>query len=212
MPIKLIAPPEIEPVSIAEQKSQMKVTYNSEDSLIGGFIMAARQLIENLTGIRMMEQSCQLLLDGFPCSRSDDGLMHRQNHLHGRQIVFPVAPVSAVSEVRYLDRAGGSHLFPADQYLVDCDSIPGRIILKESASWPHWDLAAAQSVVISFTAGYGDEAKDVPEPLRLAVKLLAAHYFNNREAVIVAGGTLTVQELPLGIQQLITPYMLWRRD
>ena len=54
---------------------------------------------------------------------------------------------------------------------------------------------------IEFTAGYGDGAGGVPEALRQAVTLLAAHYHEQRHA---AGGRL--REIPHGVAGLISPF------
>ena len=44
----------------------------------------------------------------------------------------------------------------------------------------------AQQCERHVVAGYGDLPSDVPESTRQAIKLLAGHYFENREAVPVA--------------------------
>ena len=46
----------------------------------------------------------------------------------------------------------------------------------------------------------------VQPPVIEAVKLLAAHFYENREASLVG---VTSQELPLGVLDLINPYRSW---
>jgi hypothetical protein len=46
---------------------------------------------------------------------------------------------------------------------------------------------------------------DVPEPLKQAVKMLAAHLYANREATLV-GNTLTIVDVSPGIYDLMAPY------
>jgi uncharacterized phiE125 gp8 family phage protein len=41
---------------------------------------------------------------------------------------------------------------------------------------------------VDFTAGYGDEADDVPGPIRHELKLLVAHWFERREVVVLGLG------------------------
>ena len=48
---------------------------------------------------------------------------------------------------------------------------------------------------------------DVPGPLKLAIKLLVGHFYENREATTM----LKIDELPLGIKALIEPYRTWQR-
>jgi uncharacterized phiE125 gp8 family phage protein len=58
-------------------------------------------------------------------------------------------------------------------------------------------------IEIAFTAGFGATAEDVPMPIRLAIKMLVAHWYEMREPVLAgeAGNAL-----PLGVASLIAPY------
>lgn len=47
---------------------------------------------------------------------------------------------------------------------------------------------------------------DAPGGLRRAVLMLAAHFYENREAILVGIGA---QELPLGYADLIAPHQKW---
>ena len=50
---------------------------------------------------------------------------------------------------------------------------------------------------VDFTAGDGDEADDVPGPIRHALKLLVAHWFERREVVVLGLGA---QEVPATVE------------
>jgi uncharacterized phiE125 gp8 family phage protein len=63
-------------------------------------------------------------------------------------------------------------------------------------------------VEINFTAGYGALASAVPERLKLAIKILTAHYFENREAL----STLDLKEVPLSVATLIADFRAWNQD
>ena len=63
-------------------------------------------------------------------------------------------------------------------------SEPARLVLSAGAV----QLSPARllnAFEVAFTAGYGDEASDVPAPIRHALKLLVAHWFEHREPVVV---------------------------
>jgi uncharacterized phiE125 gp8 family phage protein len=62
----------------------------------------------------------------------------------------------------------------------------------------------AAGIELDVTVGYGDAATDVPEPLRQAVRLLVAHWYENRG--LAAIGTVTV--LPTTVAALIAPYRM----
>lgn len=59
------------------------------------------------------------------------------------------------------------------------------------------------TVKITYVAGYG-EAGSIPQPIRGAVSLLAAHLFENREASVMG----SLSELPLGVEAMISPYRI----
>jgi len=52
-------------------------------------------------------------------------------------------------------------------------------------------------------AGYGAAASDVPQPLRQAVLLLVAHWFERREPVELGSALETV---PMTVGGLLAPY------
>ncbi len=54
---------------------------------------------------------------------------------------------------------------------------------------------------VHFTAGYGTTAEAIPDDLRHAVTLLAAHFYENREAT-----TDTRTPLPFGVGSLLAPH------
>lgn len=60
------------------------------------------------------------------------------------------------------------------------------------------------AVRVEFTAGYG-EASAVPPDIVAAMLLLLGSLDQNREAVVI--GTI-VNELPLGVDYLLSPYVI----
>jgi uncharacterized phiE125 gp8 family phage protein len=69
-----------------------------------------------------------------------------------------------------------------------------------------WGLAQpgrlAAGIELDVVCGYGDAASDVPEPLRQAIRLLVAHWYENRGLATL--GAVTV--LPATVAALIAPY------
>jgi uncharacterized phiE125 gp8 family phage protein len=59
-------------------------------------------------------------------------------------------------------------------------------------------------IELEVTVGYGDAATDVLEALRQAIRLLVAHWYENRG--LAAVGTVTV--LPATVAALIAPYRM----
>jgi uncharacterized phiE125 gp8 family phage protein len=136
--------------------------------------------VERTLSLALITESWSLYLDGWPRSGT---------------IVLPIQPVQAVTAVRVYET-----------YSVDVLSEPARLVLSAGAV----QLSPARllnAFEVAFTAGYGDEAIDVPAPIRHALKLLVAHWFEHREPVVI--GTAP-QEVPATVAGLLLPYRRMR--
>ena len=61
----------------------------------------------------------------------------------------------------------------------------------------------AAGIELDVTFGFGDAAADLPEPLRQAIRLLVAHWYENR-GLVAAADKSTV--LPSTVAALISSY------
>ncbi|WP_414474318.1 head-tail connector protein [Microvirga sp. M2] len=193
MRLTLITPPAAEPVTLDEVKDHLRVTNNLEDELLTSLIATARQKLDGprgLLGRCLITQQWKATLDGF-----------------SREIVFPLAPVSAVSAIIYRDATGTEQALAPDAYMVAGlqDDELGSISPVRGRAWPLIPYSPG-SVSVTFTAGYGDAPEDIPEPIRTAIKMLVGHLYENREAVTVASGSMI--ETPIGWQDLIADYRM----
>jgi len=102
--------------------------------------------------------------------------------------------------VRYYDTDDTAYFIDAGDYLVDVKSEPGRVCLNYGESWPSTTLRPHNGICVTFVAGYGDAASDVPRNIRQAMLLLIGHLYENREDVIT--GTI-VSQMPLASQHLL---------
>ncbi|MDD2772992.1 MAG: head-tail connector protein [Elusimicrobiales bacterium] len=194
MGLRLIAPPLVEPVTIAEQKAFMRVDIPDEDALVAAFITAARQAAEAITGRAFVTQQWKATFDIIPI---------------GKRIELPVAPVVSVESVSLADDNGVLHALDASAYHADLVSEPARITLHTYSRPLRWRHRINVAEVV-FTCGYGADGASVPEPLKLAVRFMAAHFHENRAAVSDAAN-IRFEELPMGVRYLLAPYRLWGR-
>jgi hypothetical protein len=63
---KLVTPPVIEPVTLAQAKQHLRVDFPEDDTLISMYITAARQYCEKATGRAFYNQTWLRTLDFFP--------------------------------------------------------------------------------------------------------------------------------------------------
>lgn len=182
----LITPPAEEPVTADELRAHLRDAPDP-DAVLVRLIKAAREYVEEATGLALISQVRELTLDDWP-ARGDglgwwDGV--RDGAIIGtspRYLELPKAPLLSIVSVTTFDTANNPSVWLASEYYADTGSRPGRLTLSSGAVWPVPTRPAA-GIVIRYTAGYGETAATVPNALALAVLQIAAHWYENRELV-----------------------------
>ena len=185
LPRKVIAGPAQEPLTLEEAKRFLRITSSAEDDVVAALVAAARKRIERGTELALITQTVEVKLDGFWDSCA---------------IELPMPPLQEVVSVQYLDGAGALQTLSADTYKVSTHRRPGRVWLASGKSWPT-TKDEREAVTITFKAGFGDTAADVPPNLIHAMRMLCAHYDRNREAVLAGEAP---QIVPEGVETLIS--------
>ncbi len=190
MTIKQTTAPSVEPVTVAELKEALRLLHSAQDNLLTGLIVAARQRAEAFTRRAFVTSTWEATWSRFPC--------RGRGQFAGRVLELPRSTLIAVTWLKYLDTDGTLQTVSASDYTVDVDSLPGRLVLKPTASWPSMgDFPGALRV--QFTAGYGGSTDDtkraaVPEAAKLAIKFLATHYYLNPAPINVGNITTPLPE------------------
>lgn len=183
---RIVTPPAVEPVTADELRSYLRQTSAGlPDTEADALISEARQLIEDQTGVAMIDQTWLLALDRWPNAQEPwwDGV--RQGHINmldgaNGDVHLPRYPLSSVSGVNVYDEDGdATAVTVADTFDIDTYQMPGRMTLKSGATWPV-ALRANNAIEITYIAGYGATASSVPAPLKRAVKQLAGYLDSHR--------------------------------
>lgn len=187
MRLKLVTPPASEPLDLqSEIKPHLRVDISDDDTYISGLLIAAREYVEEAARRALVTQTWRLSLDDWP---------------DGDEIELPLPPLQSVTSIVYYDEAGDDTTWSTDEYDVDTDSEPGRVVLKDNYTWPGVTLRSMNPIQITFVAGYGDNASDVPQKWKQAILLLIGHWYENREPVVASGAV--PKEIPLAVSSLI---------
>lgn len=184
MTAALITGPATEPVSLADVKAHLRVDGTAEDDLLAAAIVAARTHVEAETRRQLIAQSWRVYLDEWPA---------------GRTIELPLAPLISVESVTLYDIVGAAQVLDPEAYRVDAARLPPRIVAGLRPQAALYD----NGIEIDVTAGYGVTSLAVPAPLRQAILMLVAHWFEHRGAV---GFDQAGDVAPLGVEALIAPY------
>lgn len=111
---------------------------------------------------------------------------------------LPVAPVSAMTSVTRVDRFGVSQELDLAGFRLVADAQSPRLI-SVSGGLPR--VPPGDTLELRFTAGFGASVEDVPADLMQAVLLLAAHYYEYRDATALGQGCM-----PFGVTSLLARY------
>ncbi len=181
MALLLTSGPALEPVSLIEAKAHLRIDHGDEDDLISSLITAARIHLEARLGLAFVSQQWLLVLDEWP---------------RGAELSLPLSPVQSIDGLSLYDEEGGASLIAPEFYALDALSQPARLIWRGHAVRPvpgrSWN-----GIEISLTAGFGAAADDVPQPLRQAVLLLVAHWYEHRQPVGLASETAEIPQMIL---------------
>ncbi len=165
-------------------KAHLRVGHDSEDALLSGLIRAARDEVERATGTALINQTWRLALDRWP----KNGCVQLLRH-----------PVRSVLSVTAYGPDGEASLISPATYQLDPLSRPTRLHLDDGPL----SLRVMNGVEIDFSAGFGEAGTDVPDLLKRAVLVLAAHWYEFR-------GVLSPESqpasYPAGYERLIAGY------
>jgi uncharacterized phiE125 gp8 family phage protein len=167
----LLTPPATEPVSLAEAKGYLRVEHADDDDLIAALIASARAHVEAQTRRALITQVWRHSLDMWP--------------IGDRVLVLP-APLQELVAARVYDEEGNAQAIDLETLVVDTISVPGVVWFRP------WSVPGPGrkhgGIELDAVAGYGDAAVDVPPSLKLAIRMLVAHWYENRGVIASGSG------------------------
>lgn len=188
---RLITGPSEEPVTLAEAKVHLRLEHDDDDAYVSTLITAARQFVEEYLWRAVLPQTWELTISRFP--------------FRG-YIELPKGELRSVTSVSYLDSAGVSQPWAAENYEVETTVIPGRLRTIYGGSWPTGVRSTWNAAVIRYVVGWENVAA-VPAPVKQAILLLVSQMYEHRTPEIT--GTI-VSQVDFAATALLRPYRLAR--
>jgi uncharacterized phiE125 gp8 family phage protein len=182
----LLTPPAVEPVTLADAKAYLRVATGDDDDVIAGLIAGARGHVEAQTRRALITQAWRLVRDCWP----HDGLI----------AVVPV-PLQQITAARVYRQDGSTQTIDTAAFTSDKAAAPA-IIAFVPCSLPVPGRTVG-GIELDVEVGYGAAPADVPAPLCQAIRLIVAHWYENR-GLIASGQNVVV--LPMPVAGLIAPY------
>lgn len=198
--LERVAGPAVEPLTVAEAKRYLRVEddFADDDDLIADLIAAARELCETRTDRTFLATRWRLTLDGAEAGRFAGWAGPGPGRGYGPgpgdepgAIRLPRPPLLAVESVEWTGGAGPIAIDPGD-YLAT-PGTPGTVEPGAGLVVPP-SLGIAGPVAITFAAGYGPDASDLPAAARLAVRMLVAFFYDRRA---------TADEVPPAVDRVL---------
>jgi uncharacterized phiE125 gp8 family phage protein len=182
----LTAPPALLPVDLPDAKAYLRVDHDHENELITALLRAATAAVEAMSGQHLIEQGWSVLLDDWPA---------------GGVICLAIGPVMALDEIRLYSDTGTYAVIDEAHYYLDAASRPARVVLRPDRVWAR-PGQLANGIEIRLRSGFGPAAEDVPDELRQAIRSLAAHWYENREA----SSDPMMKTVPMGVSALVSAH------
>lgn len=192
----LITAPGVEPITLADLRAHGRIDDDmvADDDQLTGFILAARQRLEEVTGAAFFTQAWRFQLDRFPD--------------YSQPMFLPKPPLQSITSIQYVDTDGTTQTMAASKYVLDTATSPNywpnRVGLAYNEFWP---ATREQLLAVTVTAVCGwSTIAAIPATIKQAIKMLALHWYDTRSAAESSVAGAQVPEVPFGVRVLIQEY------
>jgi len=202
--LRVIQGPATEPVTIDLARQHCRIDAGYDDALIGMYLTGARLEAEAYLNRALSTQKLRYAITWAPPPTAtplvpQSLIVFPLNWppLVKRPIELPRAPAVSVEQIMWgpLD---DMQLADAEDYDLNLNVEPGYIAVKPQLL----PRIPQQSMIIDYTAGWdGTDPASVPMPIRMALLVGVAHYYENRGDVPA--------EMPAAFYRLLDPFRLW---
>lgn len=176
--VSVVTPADGLAITAVEMRDHLRIRSAVEDSYVESLIRAATTLIDGPSGIgaAMLPQSWRYALDAFP-----SGVLR-----------LPGRGIASVASVNYVDETGGDQVMAPADYRLVAKSNAARI--EAVGVWPE---TAAQIGAVWVDYQLGGTAD---EGLKQALRLIVAHWYENREEFTNIG---QMTQIPMGAKNIL---------
>lgn len=156
--LALVTRPTAEPITLAEAREHCRITHELSDAQLAALILSAREWGQGVTRRGFLPQTWDFSLDEFPC-----------------EIELPMAPVTSVTSVKYVDVSGVEQTLSSSAYEVNLRSVVAKIRPATGYAWPATKVTY-NAVTVRFVAGYSADHPDLLNIRQALLLHVEAHY------------------------------------
>lgn len=173
--------PSVMPFSLSDLKDQLRIDTDADDKHLNELAHDAVAFLEGKNALRraLITQSWAQWVK------------------NPTEVRVEMTPFQSLTSVQYYDAAGSLQTATLANFEAVGTDDKVWIRPKDGYSWPASE-DRPDAIKITYQAGYGDAASDVPRSIRRAIALLVAHWYERREVV-----DRDTAEIPYGLTALI---------
>ena len=179
MKIELTTAPTDDAVGLAEMQEHSRVKTHHEDAFMQRLLEGAQRVAEGFLRRKLITQTWTQYFNWF-----EDPL----------ELRFPPLVSVASTAVKYTDTDGETQTLASTVWETGEENGIGVVRRKYDQVWPS-TRGHEDAVWVAFACGYGDP-EDVPEPIKQAIRVHAAHFYRHREG----------DEIPEAFLNLLRPF------
>lgn len=186
--LEQVQAPASEPITLADVKELLKIDGGSEDAFLTRLISVAREHVETMTGLALIDQGWRLVLPAWPgpLDAGDDWLTEADYFAARAGAAVPILigkrPHVRVTAVVVVSPDGDDAEIEPASWAVMPDTAGARLIWRGASAPPR--PAAGGWLEIRFTSGFGTAPTSVPADLRHGIESLVGHLYEHRELAI----------------------------
>lgn len=163
-PLNRVIAPTVSAVSLAECKTDLRISGSEHDAEIVRLINDAIDYCEGpngVIGLPFLTQTWEMTARKFEA-----------------KCLLPLAPVQSLASITYYDTDNAQQTYDVSNYILYGDDSYARIETLDTATLPS-TYDRPDAVKIRFVVGFGDTAESVPASVRRAIRVLVSHWFDN---------------------------------
>jgi uncharacterized phiE125 gp8 family phage protein len=185
-------------IELEEVKEFLKIDDNYQDSFLLSLIATVTLKAEQITGRDLLNKTYKGLLDHFPNG------CYPPYYYNNSSIQIQKSKLQSVTSIQYFKEGVLTTFDPAKYYITNKQEY-ASICLVDGESWASDVDRRKQAVEITFIAGYGNSACNIPSDLKQAMLAHINLFFENRGD---CGDEKSLNDLILG---LYMPYIVSKK-
>lgn len=213
--VETLGPP-VEPITLPEAKKHLNVSHQDDDVYIANCIAAARLHCEEYAHISIMTKQWDMYLDALPAEgfvKLPWGKVTSIEH-----VKYAAAPPAEEIEDQQIMLWGGGPFggpgLPTDPIEATAHSSQYQLTRTRQPSQLHFlrvpsPVIPIDGIWIRYKAGFAEVPASVPFTLKFAILQTMAHFYRNREAVIVSETPTPAVELPMAARATLDQYRMY---